>query len=43
MAEKHEYLSDFNMNTPHDIAKTMAVYIVDLQKEYNYLVVLRFF
>ena len=26
MAEKHEYLSDFNMNTPHDIAKTMAVY-----------------
>tara|TARA_B100000131_G_scaffold285697_1_gene295160 strand:+ start:1549 stop:2505 length:957 start_codon:yes stop_codon:yes gene_type:complete len=26
MVEKHEYLSDFNMNTPHDIAKTMAVY-----------------
>ena len=26
MADKHEYLSDFYMNTPHDIAKTMAVY-----------------
>jgi len=26
MVEKHEYLSDFNMDTPHDIAKTMAVY-----------------
>ena len=26
MADKHEYLTDFNMNTPHDIAKTMAVY-----------------
>ena len=26
MVEKHEYLSDFSMNTPHDIAKTMAVY-----------------
>ena len=26
MVEKHEYLSDFNMNTKHDIAKTLAVY-----------------
>jgi ribonucleoside-diphosphate reductase beta chain len=26
MVEKHEYLSDFNMNSKHDIAKTMAVY-----------------
>jgi len=26
MVEKHEYLSDFNMDTPHNIAKTMAVY-----------------
>ena len=26
MAEKHEYLTDFNMNTPHEMAKTMAVY-----------------
>ena len=26
MVEKHEYLSDFNMDSPHDIAKTMAVY-----------------
>ena len=26
MVEKHEYLADFNMNTPHDIAKTIAVY-----------------
>ena len=25
-SDKHEYLTDFNMNTPHDIAKTMAVY-----------------
>src|SRR6056300_1518528 len=26
MAEKHEYLTDFNMNNPHEMAKTMAVY-----------------
>jgi ribonucleoside-diphosphate reductase beta chain len=26
MVEKHEYLSDFTMDTPHNIAKTMAVY-----------------
>ena len=26
MVEKHEYLSDFSMDTPHNIAKTMAVY-----------------
>ncbi len=26
MAEKHEYLLNFNMDTPFDIAKTMAVY-----------------
>jgi ribonucleoside-diphosphate reductase beta chain len=26
MVEKHEYLSDFNMNSPHEIAKTIAVY-----------------
>ena len=26
MSEKHEYLTDFNMSTPHEIAKTMAVY-----------------
>ena len=26
MAEKHEYLSDFNMKDPFDMAKTMAVY-----------------
>jgi len=26
MAEKHEYLTDFNMSNPHEIAKTMAVY-----------------
>ena len=26
MVEKHEYLSDFSMETPHDIAKTLAVY-----------------
>ena len=26
MADKHEYLTDFNMKTKHDIAKTMAVY-----------------
>jgi ribonucleoside-diphosphate reductase beta chain len=26
MVEKHEYLTDFNMNSPHEIAKTMAVY-----------------
>ena len=26
MVEKHEYLSDFNVDTPHNIAKTMAVY-----------------
>jgi len=26
MVEKHEYLTDFNMNNPPEIAKTMAVY-----------------
>jgi len=26
MADKHDYLTDFNMNTPFDIAKTIAVY-----------------
>ena len=26
MVEKHEYLTDFNMSTPHEMAKTMAVY-----------------
>ena len=26
MVEKHEYLSDFNMKDPHNIAKTIAVY-----------------
>ena len=26
MSEKHEYLTDFNMKNPHEIAKTMAVY-----------------
>ncbi len=26
MQEKHEYLSNFNVDTPHDMAKTMAVY-----------------
>ena len=26
MMEKHEYLQDFSMKTPHDMAKTMAVY-----------------
>ena len=26
MMEKHEYLQDFNMKTPFDMAKTMAVY-----------------
>ena len=26
MADKHEYLTDFNMDTKHNIAKTMAVY-----------------
>ena len=26
MMEKHEYLQDFSMNTPFDMAKTMAVY-----------------
>lgn len=26
MVEKHEYLSDFNMDNPHEIAKTVAVY-----------------
>ena len=26
MLEKHEHLSDFNMDTPFDMAKTMAVY-----------------
>ena len=26
MSEKHEYLTDFNMDNPHEIAKTMAVY-----------------
>jgi ribonucleoside-diphosphate reductase beta chain len=26
MSEKHEYLTDFNMSNPHEIAKTMAVY-----------------
>ncbi len=26
MAEKHEYLTNFNMDTPFDIAKTLAVY-----------------
>ena len=26
MADKHEYLSDFNMDSPHEIAKTVAVY-----------------
>ena len=26
MMEKHEYLQDFSMNTPYEMAKTMAVY-----------------
>ena len=26
MVEKHEYLSNFNMDNPHEIAKTLAVY-----------------
>ena len=26
MADKHEYLTDFNMESPHEIAKTLAVY-----------------
>ena len=26
MSEKHDYLTDFNMSNPHEIAKTMAVY-----------------
>ena len=26
MSEKHDYLTDFNMNNPHEMAKTMAVY-----------------
>ena len=26
MSEKHEYLTDFNMDNPHEMAKTMAVY-----------------
>ena len=26
MSEKHDYLTDFNMETPHEMAKTMAVY-----------------
>ena len=26
MSEKHDYLTDFNMDTPHEMAKTMAVY-----------------
>ena len=26
MSEKHEYLTDFSMKNPHEIAKTMAVY-----------------
>jgi len=26
MSEKHDYLTDFNMNSPHEMAKTMAVY-----------------
>ena len=26
MSEKHDYLTDFNMNSPHEIAKTMSVY-----------------
>ena len=26
MLEKHEYLSNFNMDNPHEIAKTLAVY-----------------
>ena len=26
MQKKHEYLSDFNVDTPYDMAKTMAVY-----------------
>ena len=26
MSEKHDYLTDFNMENPHEMAKTMAVY-----------------
>ena len=26
MSEKHDYLTDFNMNSPHEMAKTMAVH-----------------
>ena len=26
MSEKHDYLTDFNMDNPHEMAKTMAVY-----------------
>ena len=39
MSEKHEYLTDFNMEH-HMIWLKQWQYIVDLQKEYNYLVVL---
>ena len=42
MMEKHEYLTDFNMKL-HMIWQRQWQYIVDLQKEYSYLVVLRFF
>ncbi len=26
MSEKHEYLSNFNMDTPHEVAKSIAIY-----------------
>ena len=42
MLEKHEHLSDFNMET-HLTWQGLWQYIVHLQKAYSYLVVLRFF
>ena len=42
MAEKHEYLTDFNMKTKHDMAKTMAVYSGFTEGD-NHLVVLQYF
>ena len=41
MLDKHEYLHDFGMDTPMDIAKTMAIYS-GFTEEYNCLVALYF-
>ena len=41
MLDKHEHLANFGMDTPMDIAKQW-LFIPDLQKGYNCLVVLLF-